>query len=332
VEHLVPALAESEPGRAFLDQFHRFLDEYGLRSDLFDIATPTWRDDPSVPLATIASYLRSGYDARAAQMEAAGNADAAVAEAREKLAVYPESMREQFESMLQAARHGSFLQEEHNFYIDQRGTALARMVFLRFGDDFVDKGILAFRDAIFMLTGEDLREAISSSVTPALQSRLQSLVAQRARELEIARTLEPPAYIGEPPAGPPDESTPGARAFLNFFGAPPKDSSDPSTILGNPGSRGAVTGRLRVARTLAEARSLRPGEILVTTTTMPPWTPLFGIAAAVVTETGGSLSHCAIVAREYGIPAVVGARGATRRIVTGQAITVDGTRGVVTLG
>jgi rifampicin phosphotransferase len=77
--------------------------------------------------------------------------------------------------------------------------------------------------------------------------------------------------------------------------------------------------------------SLQPGEILVAVTTMPPWTPLFGIAAAVVTETGGPLSHCAIVAREYGIPAVVGAHGATSRIATGQTISVDGGTGVVTL-
>jgi pyruvate,water dikinase len=88
----------------------------------------------------------------------------------------------------------------------------------------------------------------------------------------------------------------------------------------------------RVARTLAEATFLQPGEVLVAVTTMPPWTPLFGVAAAVVTETGGPLSHCAIVAREYGIPAVVGATGATRTIRTGQLVTVDGSRGVVTLG
>ena len=85
------------------------------------------------------------------------------------------------------------------------------------------------------------------------------------------------------------------------------------------------------SRALDEAKALQPGEILVTITTMPAWTPLFGTAAAVVTETGGALSHCAIVAREYGIPAVVGAFGATRAITTGQTISVDGTSGLVTI-
>jgi pyruvate,water dikinase len=92
-----------------------------------------------------------------------------------------------------------------------------------------------------------------------------------------------------------------------------------------------ATGIARVARTLEEATCVLPGEILVAVTTMPAWTPLFGTAAAVVTETGGRLSHCAIVAREYGIPAVVGAYGATRAITTGQRVTVDGGTGILTL-
>jgi pyruvate,water dikinase len=97
------------------------------------------------------------------------------------------------------------------------------------------------------------------------------------------------------------------------------------------GAKGKVTGVARVATTLDEARNVQPGEILVTITTLPPWTPLFGVVAAVVTETGGPLSHCAIVAREYGIPAVVGVPGATQRITTGQRISVDGAAGTVTL-
>jgi pyruvate,water dikinase len=119
--------------------------------------------------------------------------------------------------------------------------------------------------------------------------------------------------------------------MTRFFGGPPQESDDPNVIKGMAGSRGAVSGRAFIARTLKEATGVKPGQILVAITTMPPWTPLFGIAAAVVTETGGPLSHCAIVAREYGVPAVVGAHGATQRIQQGQTITVDGTNGVVTL-
>ena len=121
------------------------------------------------------------------------------------------------------------------------------------------------------------------------------------------------------------------RAIGRFFGGPPQESGQSDQIKGNAGSRGSVTGTAFVAMTLEEATGIQAGQILVAVTTMPPWTPLFGVAAAVVTETGGPLSHCAIVAREYGIPAVVGAHGATNRIKTGQTITVDGTSGIVTI-
>jgi pyruvate,water dikinase len=86
---------------------------------------------------------------------------------------------------------------------------------------------------------------------------------------------------------------------------------------------------VQVVRSLAEANKLQPGDILVTETTAPPWTPLFGTAAAVVTDAGGILSHCAVVAREYGIPAVVGTGLATATLRDGQLVEVDGDAGVV---
>ncbi len=127
-------------------------------------------------------------------------------------------------------------------------------------------------------------------------------------------------------APPPEGPTPADR----FRGGPPPQSTE-REIKGNAGSKGRVTGLARVARNLAEATALQPGEILVCPTTAPPWTPLFAVASAVVTDTGGILSHCAVVAREYGIPAVVGTGVATKRIRTGQRIAVDGSAGTVTL-
>jgi len=84
-----------------------------------------------------------------------------------------------------------------------------------------------------------------------------------------------------------------------------------------------------VLRSLSEAAEIQQGEVLVAETTAPPWTPLFATAAAVVTDTGGILSHCAVVAREYRIPAVVGAAMATATISDGQTVEVDGDKGVV---
>ena len=113
-----------------------------------------------------------------------------------------------------------------------------------------------------------------------------------------------------------------------FFGAPPPPA-EPEVIRGAAGSPGSARGPARVVRTLAEAAKLRPGDVLVAETTAPPWTPLFATAAAIVTDTGGILSHCAVVAREYRIPAVVGTGCATATIKDGQTIEVDGTAGTV---
>ena len=95
------------------------------------------------------------------------------------------------------------------------------------------------------------------------------------------------------------------------------------------GSAGVARGRARVIRSLADAERLGTGDVLVTETTAPPWTPLFARAAAIVTDAGGILSHCAVVAREYSIPAVVGTKCATSVLRDGQLVEVDGTAGSV---
>ena len=108
-----------------------------------------------------------------------------------------------------------------------------------------------------------------------------------------------------------------------------RSASDDGVVRGVAASGGFVTGKARIVLTLDEIGRLAPGDVLVTYATAPPWTPVFAYAAAVVTDAGGALSHCAVVAREYGIPAVVGAVGATSLIRDGAVVEVDGSEGVV---
>ncbi len=329
IDRLLPALEASVQGRAFLAELRAYLDTYGLRQDLFELATPTWQEDPSFALASIRNYLLANRDTRAEHADRSRSAAAAAESAREKLTRYPAAVREQFEAMLQFARLGAFLQEEHNFWIDQQGFAILRLFYLKVAGRLVSDGKLAQPDDVFMLSADELRNVATGN--PATRDTdWQAVVARRREELAAAWDLTPPPFIGPPPTAPSGES-PLERGMMRFFGAPPQPSSSADELRGTPGARGVATGPARVARTLEEARDLLPGEILVTVTTMPPWTPLFGVATAVVTESGGPLSHCAIVAREYGIPAVVGAFGATSAITTGQQITVDGGRGLVKL-
>ena len=134
--------------------------------------------------------------------------------------------------------------------------------------------------------------------------------------------------LGTLPEGAPPED-PMRRASMRFAGAPPKVATEPNTLLGNAGSPGKVRGRAKVMRNLGEADKLSKGDILVTETTAPPWTPLFATAAAIVTDTGGILSHCAVVAREYAIPAVVGTYTATHVLQDDMLTEVDGDNGIV---
>jgi pyruvate,water dikinase len=127
--------------------------------------------------------------------------------------------------------------------------------------------------------------------------------------------VTPPESIGAPPA----EDVTTSTALREAKG----------TLSGTGASAGVARGPARVLMSLAEADRFRPGDVLVARTTMPAWTPLFAAACAVVTETGGVLGHAAVVAREYGIPAVLGVKDATALLRDGQLIEVDGSAGTV---
>jgi pyruvate,water dikinase len=325
------ALEKTDAGREFIAALRSYLDDYGLRTDMFDLHTPTWQEDPSFAFSSVRNFIQSGRDERAVYAEKQRKAETALVAARQALVNYPEAVRGQFEGLLHIGRAASFLQEEHNYYLDQQGLSLARLALVRIGARLAREGVLADGDDVFMLNVDELRNLFANPEAAKQVDHVRELVEMRKEQFRQAQAMTPPPFIGEPPSGPPPSGNPLERGLMRFFGGPPKQADAANQIKGNAGSRGIASGVAHVARTLEEAGAVQPGEILVAVTTMPAWTPLFGIAAAVVTETGGPLSHCAIVAREYGIPAVVGAHGATHRIATGQRITVDGGLGIVTI-
>ncbi|MDQ3653459.1 MAG: PEP-utilizing enzyme [Chloroflexota bacterium] len=328
---VLEALGKTEAGRTFASELRMYLETYGLRQDLIDFITPTWRENPAIALSIVGNYLVAGHDARAESAAHQRSAEEALAAARADLAGYPEAVRNQFEEVVSVGRAAAFLKEEHNFYIDQTALSLVRLVYLEMGCRLAEMGVLATADDIFMLHVEELPVLFVESTSAHHIDQTRSLVQTRRDQMQLAQALTPPPFIGPPPPESPPAGGLLARARLRLYGELPRQTDATNQLNGHAGSRGIVSGIAFVASTLEEATALRPGEILVAVTTMPAWTPLFGIAVAVVTETGGPLSHCAIIAREYGIPAVVGARGATRVISTGQRITVDGGRGILTM-
>ena len=190
------------------------------------------------------------------------------------------------------------------------------------GSRFLKAGALDAPGDIFFLYLDEPRAAAAQP-----NGDYRSLVSARKTELSHFEKLNPPGFLGTDSGPTPDSQF--MHAMKNYSGVAQTPSGESGVLNGNAGSAGIVRGTARVLRSTGEVDRLRPGDILVARTTTPDWTPLFITAAAVVTDTGGILSHCAVVAREYAIPAVVGIGNATEVIKDGQMLEVDGDKGVV---
>lgn len=328
---VLPALAGCAEGREFLTALREFLRAYGGRSDLWDWGYPSWEDDPAPVINNLKNYLaQPDRDLRAELTRAAAEREVAIAAARQSLAGYPQPVRERFEVLLDAAQTALVLTENHTYYIDFNGFGWIHRIVYECGRRLAQQNALDAAADVFYLTLEELQAAL---VTPAPDCR----AAARERRAEVTRwaAYDEPRELGLRPAEPLYLYSPDARRMLRYVGgfAATEDApvAEAGTLRGQGGSAGRARGTARVILTLADAHRLQPGDILVTRTTAPPWTPLFLTAAAVVTDAGGMLSHGAVVSREYGIPAVVGAYTATTHITDSQEIEVDGDAGIVYL-
>jgi pyruvate,water dikinase len=301
-----------EPFRA---QFEAYLDRFGQRTQaLADPASPTWREEPAPVARLILSYAKGQVADPYLELERLrGEREAFTAEVRAKLAA---DERDKFEQLLDCALANNPLTEDHAFWLDQQTVAIIRDICAQFEQRLVAAGAIDRRSDIAYLT---LNELVLWGF--GLADPLRPRITERKLEHARNRQISPPDFIGAPPE---------PQSWVDRFGGPAEPlAAAPGQIRGVGASAGLVRGPARVVRTLDEAQALRQGEILVCVATDPNWTPLFAVAAALVTDAGGSLSHAAVVAREYRLPAVVGTHTATRLIRTGQIIEVDGLNGVV---
>jgi len=324
-DDVIPALEQSSEGRRFLADLRAYLNQYGQRFNVFGgLTEPSWIEDPTTAIECLKAYItRPEANPEAEQAWLAAGREKAVAEARAKLMGYPQPVVTRFETLLKAAQIGTGIKEDSHWVVVPILYQMRRLA-LEFGRRLAEAGVLETADDVFYLTADELLDG-GSGVTPPLRQH----VCERRAELEHFRRVNPPPMLGTMPAFEPPDGGALFRAMMKTELGPTGSNGSSQELKGQSGSPGVVRGIAKVVSTLAEAGKLKPGDVLVTEMTMPPWTPLFATAAAVVTDIGGILSHCAIVAREYHIPAVVGTGRATKTFHDGQLLEVDGTAGIV---
>jgi len=323
---IIPALEKSVASRQFLADLHKWLAYYGQRlNSTFVLGEPSWIEDPTPAIQNLQAYVAIP-DLRP-EMEPAALAaerEKAVAEARARLAGYPQPIVRRFETLLKAAQVAAVVHEDHNFWIDQRLFYHVRRVILEFGGRLAQAGMLDAVNDVFYLTLDELKTGRDIS--------MERLVQERKTEMEHFSQVAPPPMLGTAPAFEMTDGGSMVRAMFKGEMSPALTRNiETNKVKGLPGSAGVVRGTARVIRSLAEAGKLQPGDVLVAIATEPSWTPLFATASAIVTDSGGVLSHSAVVAREYRIPAVVGTGNATTTFQDGQLIEVDGNAGIVRL-
>lgn len=306
-EDTLPPVAQSGLKGFLLDYGHRAVAE-------IDLGMPRWSDDPTHVLGVVANYLRlePGADTPDQQFDnAAREADEQVARlvarARAKSPLHAAIVR----TALDRTRRFAGLRElpKYNLVL---GLAAAREQLLLVGSGLAASQRIEHAEDIFFLDLDDAEDALAGGDLREVVARRRAAYEQELRRRHIPRMLLS------------DGTEPEATA------PPGSGLPTPGTLSGSPASAGLVTARARVIMDPVGAH-LEPGEILVAPSTDPGWTPLFLTAGGLVMEMGGPNSHGAVVAREYGIPAVVGVPDATARITSGQQLTVDGAAGTVTM-
>ncbi len=291
--------AGTEP--EFFEALDAFLVEFGRRAETWDIAFPTWDEQ------------QNGFWRQLAQM--ASPDTPAPAEALERAAQRRESLAAEIAAQLdddKRARFGRRYERIQHYVAIREERALWQLILvgalrsfaLRKGGRLREQGLIDDDADVLHLTPDEIESSTGD---------LRTLVAERRAEHDGWRTKVPPQVIG------------GEVATQH---AAPQLPSD-RVLHGVAGSRGTATGPARVVIDLQDADRIEPGDVLVCVMTAPPWTPLFGVAAAVVTDTGGISSHPAIAAREYGIPCVLSTEVGTAVIPDGAIVTVDGEQGTV---
>ncbi|MFI5593047.1 PEP/pyruvate-binding domain-containing protein [Amycolatopsis sp. NPDC051758] len=322
-----------EPAGEFAEAFQTYLVEYGQRCLGADLAEPSLAEQPRLVLSLIADQLDVGSDPAAASAAAIAEREETVAAARARLSGVDLT---RFDRALVRAQRAFPLRDDTGFEAHV-AWAQVRYALRELAARMVSSGWLADVDDVFLLTLDEVRAAFTAGAAQ------QDLVRLRAGQQAWSQAHLGPQTYGEYQGGPDREPVlaelaPADRAVLepmlwidsvSELGAGHRAAAGDRLLRGTAASAGRYTGVVRVVISEREFAKLRPGDVLVCPETTPQWSVLFGGIGALITDTGGLLSHPSILAREHGIPAVVATGNATEVLHDGQLVTVDGTTGAV---
>jgi pyruvate,water dikinase len=319
---LLDALRQDRQGCRILAEILGYLDRYGHQVYNLDFAEPTPVEDPTVILLSLRTLVMSeGIDTPTRQAELGRERDALI---QHTLSSLGPLRRWLFRKLLAWADAYGPCREEALFYMGAAWSTL-RSLALELGQRLVAVGTLTKPDDVFYLDSGELAEACLARGNGWARHELGRTARERRELRESRKRLHPPGII------PPGSRWTLGPLDLSAFETQKRNAGDTDTLHGFAVSPGTATGVATVIRSPVEFGRMQPASILVCPTTTPAWTPLFAQALGLVTDIGGILAHGSIVAREYGIPAVLGTGNGTQRIVTGQRITVDGDAGTVTI-
>jgi pyruvate,water dikinase len=311
-EGFLDSLPRLAGGREARDAIRAWLDKYGMRCvGEIDITRPRWSERPTTLVPLILGNVRNFEPGEGERRFELGRQEAQNREQEllERLRALPDGERKAGETKSMIDRVRTFIgyREYPKFGMVSR-YFVYKQALMAEAERLVQAHVLREKDDIFYLTFEELQDVVRT------QRADDELIRERKEAFGSYQALTPPRVLTSDGEG--------------VAGAYRRDDVPAGALVGLPVSAGIVEGRARVILDIANA-DLEAGDILVTAFTDPSWTPLFVAIAGLVTEVGGLMTHGAVIAREYGLPAVVGVQDATRQIRDGQRIRVHGTDGYV---
>jgi pyruvate,water dikinase len=313
-EGFLDELAKLAGGREARDAIQAYLDKYGMRCvGEIDITRPRWSEQPSTLVPVILGNIKSFEPGAGERRFEQGRQEAWTKEQEllERLRALPDGEQRAAETKRMIDRVRTFIgYREYPKYGMVSRYFVYKQALLEEAERLVQAHVLPEKDDIFYLTFQELQDVVRTSQVD------DQLILERKNAFRSFRTLTPPRVL-----------TSDGEIITGSYR---RDDLPPGALVGLPVSAGTVEGRARVIVDMAEA-DLEAGDILVTNSTDPSWSPLFVTIGGLVTEVGGLMTHGAVIAREYGLPAVVGVEQATRLIRDGQRIRVNGTDGYITV-